>query len=472
MLIPVIMAGGSGSRLWPLSRSQYPKQFISLNSNMSMLQETFYRLSEISHKDAIVICNEEHRFIVKEQLDDISFGESQIILEPIGRNTAPAIALAAFAVEHTLLEEDNEPIMLVLAADHAIKDTKNFIRAIQAALPYADMGKLVTFGIIPTAPETGYGYIELGNQLGTDCFEVNSFAEKPDVNTAKKYLDSKRHLWNSGIFIFKASSYLQELKKYRDDIFQACSAAFNSSKKDMGFLRIEKELFQHCPSESVDYAVMEKTSECVVVPMDAGWSDVGSWSSLWDISDKDPDGNVRHGDVICHKTLSSYVYAESGLVTTVGVKDLVIVQTKDAVLVADRNAVQDVKKVVEQIKADGRQEHQIHREVYRPWGKCDSIDEGERYQVKRITVKPGEGLSEQMHLHRAEHWIIVVGVARVTIAGEIKLLSENESIYIPVGIKHCLENPGKIPLELIEVRSGSYLGEDDIVRFADRYGRI
>ncbi len=437
-----------------------------------MLQETFYRLSGISHKDAIVICNEDHRFIVKEQLDDISFGESQIILEPIGRNTAPAIALAAFAIENTFFEEDNDPIMLVLAADHVIKDTKNFIRAIQAALPYADMGKLVTFGIRPTAPETGYGYIEVGNQLGTDCFEVHSFAEKPDVNTAKTYLDSKRHLWNSGIFIFKASSYLQELKKYRDDIFQACSAAFNSSKKDMGFLRIEKESFQHCPSESVDYAVMEKTSECVVVPMDAGWSDVGSWSSLWDISDKDPDGNVRNGDVICHKTLNSYVYAESGLVTTVGVKDLVIVQTKDAVLVADRNAVQDVKKVVEHIKADDRQEHQIHREVYRPWGKCDSIDEGERYQVKRITVKPGEGLSEQMHLHRAEHWIIVVGVARVTIAGEIKLLSENESIYIPVGIKHCLENPGKIPLELIEVRSGSYLGEDDIVRFADRYGRI
>lgn len=337
--------------------------------------------------------------------------------------------------------------MLVLAADHVIADEDAFRAAVRNAMPYAEVGKLVTFGIVPDLPETGYGYIRRGEvsagEQDTVAFEVAQFVEKPNLETAQAYVASGEYYWNSGMFLFRAGRYLEELKKYRPDILDACEKAMSAVDPDLDFIRVDEEAFLACPEESVDYAVMERTADAVVVPMDAGWSDVGSWSSLWEISAHTAEGNVCHGDVINHKTENSYVYAESGLVTTVGVKDLVVVQTKDAVLIADRNAVQDVKKVVEQIKADGRHEHRVHREVYRPWGKYDSIDAGDRYQVKRITVKPGEGLSVQMHHHRAEHWVVVAGTAKVTIDGDIKLLGENESIYIPLGATHCLENPGK-----------------------------
>ncbi|EBH9371462.1 mannose-1-phosphate guanylyltransferase/mannose-6-phosphate isomerase, partial [Salmonella enterica subsp. enterica serovar Cerro] len=368
-----------------------------------------------------------------------------------------------------------DPLLLILAADHVFTNENEFRITVSKAIPFADRGKLVTFGIVPSKAESGYGYILRGNKLQLEddiiAFDVEQFVEKPSIETAQAYVASGDYYWNSGMFLFRAGRYLEELKKYRPDILIACEKSISDLNIDLNFVRINEDDFYPCPDVSIDYAVMEHTADAVVMPMDAGWSDVGSWSSLWEISAHTPEGNVHHGDVISHKTENSYVYAESGLVTTVGVKDLVVVQTKDAVLIADRHAVQDVKKVVEKIKADGRHEHHMHREVYRPWGKYDSIDAGERYQVKRITVKPGEGLSVQMHHHRAEHWVVVAGTARVTINGEVKLLGENESIYIPLGATHCLENPGKIPLDLIEVRSGSYLEEDDVVRFRDRYGR-
>jgi len=474
MLFPVIMAGGSGSRLWPLSRVLNPKQFLCVNGELTMLQTTINRLVGMNCENPVVICNEQHRFIVAEQLLEINKLSKNIILEPAGRNTAPAIALAALAA--TRNQPQNDPLMLILAADHVIQNEEVFRAVVRGALPYAAAGKLVTFGIIPDQPETGYGYIRRGAELNTQSndsgFTVAEFVEKPDIPTAQAYLASGEYYWNSGMFLFRAGRYLEELKKFRPDILDACEKAMANIDPDLDFVRVDEAAFLACPDESIDYAVMEKTADAVVVPMDAGWSDVGSWSSLWEISPKDQQGNVHHGDVISHSTENSYIYAESGLVTTVGVKDLIVVQTKDAVLVADRNCVQDVKKIVEELKASGRHEHHNHREVYRPWGKYDSIDEGDRYQVKRITVKPGEGLSLQMHHHRAEHWIVVAGTAKVTLGEETKLLGENESIYIPLGVTHCLENPGKIPLDLIEVRSGTYLEEDDIIRFEDRYGRI
>ncbi|WP_338463719.1 mannose-1-phosphate guanyltransferase [Franconibacter daqui] len=475
-LYPVIMAGGSGSRLWPLSRVLYPKQFLCLKGELTMLQATIARLNGVQCESPVVICNEQHRFIVAEQLRELNKLTENIILEPAGRNTAPAIALAALAAKRN--SPDNDPLMLVLAADHVIQNEEAFRDAVRAAMPFAESGKLVTFGIVPDQPETGYGYIRRGEVVNPEqnvdavAFSVAQFVEKPNLETARAYVNTGEYYWNSGMFLFRAGRYLEELNKYRPDILDACEKAMRAVDPDLDFIRVDEAAFLACPEESVDYAVMEKTADAVVVPMDAGWSDVGSWSSLWEISSRTPEGNVHHGDVISHNTENSYVYAESGLVTTVGVKDLVVVQTKDAVLIADRNHVQDVKKVVEQIKQDGRREHHIHREVYRPWGKYDSIDEGDRYQVKRITVKPGEGLSLQMHHHRAEHWIVVAGTAKVTINDEVTLLGENESIYIPLGATHCLENPGKIPLDLIEVRSGAYLEEDDVVRFADRYGRV
>lgn len=473
-LYPVVMAGGSGSRLWPLSRVLYPKQFLCLKGDLSMLQTTVCRLEGVECESPVVICNEQHRFIVAEQLRELNKLTENIILEPAGRNTAPAIALAAMAVKRHNPQTD--PLMLVLAADHVIQDEEAFRSSVRQALPWAEQGKLVTFGIVPDLPETGYGYIRRGalceGREDAVAFNVAQFVEKPNVETAQAYVASGEYYWNSGMFLFRAGRYLEELQKFRPDIYAACEQAMSATDPDLDFIRVNEEAFLACPDESIDYAVMEKTADAVVVPMDAGWSDVGSWSSLWEISAHTPEGNVHHGDVITHETENSFVYAESGLVTTVGVKDLVVVQTKDAVLIADRNHVQDVKKVVEQIKADGRHEHHIHREVYRPWGKYDSIDAGDRYQVKRITVKPGEGLSVQMHHHRAEHWVVVAGTAKVTINDEVKLLGENESVYIPLGARHCLENPGKIPLDLIEVRSGSYLEEDDVVRFEDRYGRV
>lgn len=475
-LFPVVMAGGSGSRLWPLSRVLYPKQFLCLKGELTMLQTTVNRLKGVDCESPVVICNEQHRFIVAEQLRQMNKLTENIILEPAGRNTAPAIALAALAAQRRSPESD--PLLLVLAADHMIQNEDAFRHAVDQAVPFAQAGKLVTFGIVPDMPETGYGYIRRGEvqapvETGIDAlaFSVAQFVEKPNLTTAQGYVGSGEYYWNSGMFLFRAGRYLEELARYRPDILAACQQAMDTVDPDLDFIRVDEAAFLACPDESIDYAVMEKTADAVVVPMDAGWSDVGSWSSLWEISPKSAEGNVCHGDVIQHQTHNSYVYAESGLVTTVGVKDLVVVQTKDAVLIADRSQVQDVKKVVEQIKGDGRREHHIHREVYRPWGKYDSIDAGDRYQVKRITVKPGEGLSLQMHHHRAEHWVVVAGTAKVTLGDEIRLLGENESIYIPLGVTHCLENPGKIPLDLIEVRSGAYLEEDDIIRLEDRYGR-
>lgn len=469
-LIPVIIAGGTGSRLWPLSRELYPKQFLQLDGNSTMLQATVNRLEQLNCGQPLVICNEDHRFLVAEQLRHLGKLAHNIILEPAGRNTAPAIALAAMTAQQTSVDGE-DPLLLVLAADHVIRDENAFVTSVREAIPHADRGKLVTFGIVPTHAETGYGYIRRGETY-QGAFKVEQFVEKPALTTAEGYLSSGEYYWNSGMFLFRASRFLTELESFRPDIYAACAKAVGTIDPDLDFVRVDKNAFLACPNDSIDYAVMEKTADAVVVPMDVGWSDVGSWSSLWDISDKDINGNVSRGDVLQHNSQNNYVFAESCLVTTVGVQDLVIVQTKDAVLVADKRQVQEVKMIVESLKTAGRSEHHIHREVYRPWGKYDSIDNGKRYQVKRITVKPGEKLSIQMHHHRAEHWIVVSGTARVTNGESVQLVTENQSVYIPVGQIHSLENPGKILLEMIEVQSGSYLGEDDIVRFEDRYGRI
>ena len=468
MLFPIIMAGGSGSRLWPLSRQLNPKQFLPLaDADFSMLQATIQRLAGLGAELPRLICNEQHRFLAAEQLRLLGLEKAGILLEPVGRNTAPAIALAALQA----CSEAQDPILLVLAADHLIKDVEAFQTCIQTALPLAQDGKLVTFGIVPTHAETGYGYIEQGIDVGIGGFKVSRFVEKPDLVTAQEYLANGSYFWNSGMFMFRASRYLEELETYRPDILAACRAALAGGSQDMHFTRVDEAAFAACPDDSVDYAVMEKTTDAVMVPLDAGWSDIGSWTALWDVSDKDPQGNVFKGDVLNQQSRNTYVHADSRLVATVGLDDLVIVETKDAVLVAHKNHVQDVKKIVEQLKNGSRTEHINHREVYRPWGVYDSVDNGHRYQVKRITVKPGAKLSVQMHHHRAEHWIVVSGTARVTNGEKTYLVCENESTYIPIGQIHALENPGVIPLELIEVQSGSYLGEDDIVRFEDKYGR-
>ncbi|WP_425221864.1 mannose-1-phosphate guanylyltransferase/mannose-6-phosphate isomerase [Pseudomonas sp.] len=467
MFLPVIIAGGSGSRLWPLSRALNPKQFLPLaDSRYSMLQATINRLSGLDIPDPLVICNEDHRFLAAEQLRQLGLDKTKIILEPVGRNTAPAVALAALQAT----SNGADPVLLVLAADHLIQDTPTFQKCMDAALPLADSGQLVTFGIVPTHAETGYGYIEKGDKLSSG-FTVSRFVEKPDLPTAERYLASGDYLWNSGMFMFQASRYLQELDRLAPEILAACRAALAGSQEDMHFVRVERSAFEECPEDSIDYAVMEKTADAVVVPLEAGWNDIGSWSALWDVSEKDSNGNVFKGDVLSDKTINSYIHADSRMVATVGVENLVVVETKDAVLVVNKDKVQDVKKIVDQLKACNRTEYLNHREVYRPWGKYDSVDQGERYQVKRITVKPGAKLSVQMHHHRAEHWIVVSGTARVTVGEKTYLVGENESTYIPLGQVHSLHNPGVIPLELIEVQSGSYLGEDDIVRFEDQYGR-
>jgi len=461
-ICPVIMAGGSGTRLWPLSRAAHPKQFLRLHGEDTMLQATVKRLSGLDIQASITICNEEHRFFVAEQLREIDKLGS-IILEPAGRNTAPAIALAALTAK-------DDPLLLVLAADHVIQDEAAFREAVIRAIPLAEAGKLVTFGIVPSEPHTGYGYIKRGNDLG-EGFKVDEFVEKPSVKVAQGYISSGEYYWNSGMFLFRASRYLEELEKFRPDILGKCKLSVNEIKADLDFLRVHKETFESCPAESVDYAVMEKTDDAVVVPIDAGWNDIGSWSSLWDISEKDGDGNSSHGDVILHGTRNSYVRADDKLIAVIGVDDLVIVSTKDALMVAHKDRTQDVKIITDILKTRTRSEWELNREVYRPWGKYDSIDKGERYQAKRITVKPGAKLSVQMHHHRAEHWVVVSGTAKVTNGDKTFMLSENESTYIPIGAIHCLENPGKVVLELIEIQSGSYLGEDDIVRFEDKYGR-
>jgi mannose-1-phosphate guanylyltransferase len=458
----VIMAGGSGSRLWPLSRASYPKQFLSINSDQAMLQETFDRLEGLDVDSSITICNEEHRFFVADQLQEIEW-LNKIILEPVGRNTAPAIALAANSVE-------DDPLLLVLAADHVIQDQKAFLSAVNDAIPLAESGKLVTFGISPAEANTGYGYIKKGKKKGAG-FVVDKFVEKPSSKVAQDYVDSGCYFWNSGMFLFKKSKYLEELKKHRADIYKICNAAVANAVADFDFLRISAPDFLECPSESIDYAVMENTSDAIVVPMEAGWSDIGSWLTVWDLSSKDDAGNSIHGDVMLHNVRNSYLRSDDKLVVGIGIEDIMLVSTKDALMVVHKDSVQDVKIIAEELKAQARPEWESNREVFRPWGKYDSIDSGERYQVKRITVKPGAKLSVQMHHHRAEHWIVVSGTAKVTKGDETFLLAENESVYLPLGIVHALENPGKLPLELIEVQSGQYLGEDDIVRFADKYGR-
>ncbi|WP_415902795.1 mannose-1-phosphate guanylyltransferase/mannose-6-phosphate isomerase [Neptuniibacter sp. QD29_5] len=461
----IIIAGGTGSRLWPLSRSLYPKQFLTLVGEQSMLQATVTRVSEIADGEPIVICNEDHRFIVAEQMREIGT-KADVILEPIGRNTAPAIALAALHA----LSTGEDPLLLVLAADHVIEDPAAFREKVLTAQALAENGSLVTFGIIATTPETGYGYIRRGEVEGNG-FKVDRFVEKPDLDRAKEYVSSGNYYWNSGMFLFRASRYIEELEKHRPDILEKCEQSFKTLTSDLDFIRVASEVFKNCPDESIDYAVMEKADSVAVVPLDVGWNDVGAWSSLWDVTEKDTDGNAVIGDVVCHETQDSLLMSTSKLVAAVGVSNLVLVETKDAIMVAEKGKVQDVKKIVEHLKKEGRPEYELHREVYRPWGKYDSIDTGARYKVKRITVKPGNKLSVQMHHHRAEHWIIVSGTAKVGRDDEEFLLTENDSVYLPIGCTHWLENPGKIPLELIEVQSGSYLSEDDIVRFEDRYGR-
>lgn len=465
MLLPVIMAGGSGSRLWPLSRTHYPKQFISLTSDDTMLQETIKRLDGIEHKSPFLICNEEHRFIVAEQLRNNSISHSGIVLEPVGRNTAPAIALAALQA----VNDGDDPLLLVLAADHVIKNEVKFADAVEQAKTHAIQGKLVTFGIVPTGPETGYGYIKQGNSVGSTGYDVERFVEKPNLETAKEYVASEEYLWNSGMFLFKASRYLEELGAHRPDILDACKKSIAGCSSDLDFIRLDEEAFKACPDDSVDYAVMEKTKDAVVVPLDAQWSDVGSFSSLWEVADKDQNGNVAHGDVITTGTNNSFIYSQNKLVSTVGVDDLVVVETKDAVLVAHKDKVQDVKSIVNELKKQDRNECKQHREVYRPWGSHDEIANGQRFHVKHLIVKPGESTATQMHYHRAEHWVVVQGTAKVLNGEKSYILSENESTYVAIGSPHKIENPGKVDLHLIEVRTGNYLEEDDIVRL-EEYG--
>ncbi|AFT95045.1 mannose-1-phosphate guanylyltransferase [Alteromonas macleodii str. 'Balearic Sea AD45'] len=464
---PVVLAGGTGSRLWPKSRAALPKQFLSLTSNSTMLQDTVTRLKGTNAEPPVFICNDAHRFLVAEQLRKKNIEHDGILLEPVGRNTAPAIALAALHATKT----GNDPVLLVLAADHLIKDQEAFHSAIVKAGALANEGKLVTFGIVPDKPHTGYGYIKAGKVLNVG-FEVADFVEKPQPETAKQYVESGDFFWNSGMFMFKASRYIEELGKYNPEMLEVCRRAIETEAPDLDFIRVDSEIFSTCPDDSIDYAVMEKTDSAAMVPLDAGWSDAGSWTSLWETADKDEDGNVCVGDTILEKTRNSYVNAEQRLVSVIGLEDVIVVETKDAVMVAHKDDAQSIKNVVNKLKAEKRPEFEFHREVFRPWGSYDSIDNGARFQVKRITVKPGEKLSVQMHHHRAEHWIVVSGSANVTIDDNTKLVTENESVYIPIGAVHALENPGKIPLELIEVQSGAYLGEDDIVRFSDRYGRV
>lgn len=463
MITPIILAGGSGSRLWPLSRSAHPKQFLKLSSSYTMLQETMLRLDGLDVNLPVTVCNEEHRFFVAEQLRSIN-QLGPIILEPEGRNTAPAIALAA-AIAQEYCEED--PLLLVLPADHVIQNQEAFLCTVRDAVSFAKQGKLVTFGIVPDKAHTGYGYIQQGQN-----FSVKQFVEKPDIETAKQYVNSGEFFWNSGMFLFKASTYLSELKNYRADIAMACENALANTSKDLDFIRLQQQAFLSCPSDSIDYAVMEKTPYAVVLPLDANWNDIGSWSSLWDVGQKDVHGNVVKADAILEDTNNCFVSGTERLIATIGLDDIIIVDTKDALLVARKDKVQEVKTIVEKLKMQDRLEWLQHREVYRPWGKYDSIDNGDRYQVKRITVNPGAKLSVQMHFHRAEHWVVVSGTAKVTKGSDTFLVSENESTFIPLGAIHALENPGKVPLELIEVQSGAYFGEDDIIRFEDQYGRV
>jgi mannose-1-phosphate guanylyltransferase len=467
-ITPVIMSGGSGTRLWPLSRRMMPKQFLNIHGDLTMLQETMQRLDGVETRTPIVVCNENHRFVVAEQMRQMDVEHPTIILEPVGKNTAPAIAMAAHYLQNQGRGED---LMLVLAADHVIADVEAFQQAVDRAAQAAGQGNLVTFGIVPDLPETGYGYIHFDPDASAQVHKVRGFVEKPDQATAESYVASGDYLWNSGMFMFSAVQYLAELKQFQPEIESVIGQCMGKPKEDMDFIRVDETVFNQCPADSIDYAVMEKTSLASVVPLDAGWNDVGSWSSLWSVNDKDDDGNSVHGDVALFDAHNNLAMSESRLLAAVGVDDLIMVETKDAVMVASKDKSQEVKQIVEWLKSQSREEADFHRVVYRPWGCFDSVEEGARFKVKRITVKPGAKLSLQMHHHRAEHWIVVSGAARVHKNGKESLLTENDSIYIHVGDTHSLENPGRLPLELIEVQTGSYLGEDDIVRFEDRYGR-
>ncbi len=475
-IYPVILSGGSGTRLWPLSREHYPKQLLALVGDQTMLQQTINRLDNMPYIQApLVVSNEEHRFLVAEQLRQLNKTPLAIILEPVGRNTAPAMTLAALA----LMKSDPDAVMLVMPADHVIQNSKAFQSAVVYGARLAEQNQLVTFGVVPTGPETGYGYIRKGALLDVQAasdndatvFRVSAFVEKPDQLKAKQYFDSGEYLWNSGIFMVRASVWLQELNRHRPDIAKACTGAYEQGKADADFYRVNKVLFTQCPSDSIDYAVMEKTDHAAVVPLDAGWSDVGAWPALWEVSPRDADGNVIQGDVMTHQTHNTLLIAQYRFVAAIGLQDVIVVETADAVLVAHKDHAQDVKSIVSRLKEAKRSEHISHRKVYRPWGWYEGVDAGDRFQVKRITVNPGGALSLQMHHHRAEHWIVVTGTARVTRGDEVFLLAENQSTYIPLGTKHRLENPGAMPLEMIEVQSGGYLGENDIVRFEDRYNR-
>jgi len=467
MLTPVLLSGGVGSRLWPVSREAHPKQFLPLAGEITMLQETLRRTASLNASAPLVVCNEEHRFMVAEQLRQLELQAGALILEPLGRNTAPAVALAALHAVNT----NPESVLLVLPADHLIKDVDAFVAAVIKAQPLAASGRLMTFGVVPTAPETGYGYIKCGAALADDLYELERFVEKPDSATARGYLESGGYLWNSGMFLLRARSYLDELAKHAPEILSCCQRAMQAATVDLFFVRPDADAFKQCPSDSIDYAVMEKTNIGGVVSLDCGWSDVGAWSALWEVAERDIHGNACRGDVIVDNCRDSFFRSESRLVAATGVDNLVVVETADAILIADRDKVQDVKRIVTTLKSRQREEAFLHRRVYRPWGSYESLVSSERFQVKRIVVNPKQRLSLQMHHHRAEHWIVVKGTAEVTCEDKVFMLGEDESTYIPLGHKHRLANPGQIPLEIIEVQSGAYLGEDDIVRFEDVYGR-
>jgi len=507
-ILPIILSGGSGSRLWPLSREQYPKQLLPLASKQTLLQQTVSRVTQwndIKIVDPVIVCNEQHRFLVAEQLREIDAQASRIILEPVGRNTAPALTLAALSTQnnanHGSGQQPGKPpnqgmasdvVMLVMPADHIIKDNAQFKQAVQIGFEYAQKDALVTFGVVPTGPETGYGYIKLGDNLGENIPDkrhsqllpsvLDRFVEKPDAETALQYVESEQYLWNSGMFLIKASTWLAAVSEFNPEMRKQCQSAYECGTEDLDFFRVDNKMFSNCPSDSIDYAVMEKLGnaanikessfEGVVIPLDSGWSDIGAWSALWEVGDQDSQGNVLDGDVLLHNVHNSLIKSDHRLVAAVGLNDLIVIETADAVLIANKNSAQDVKKIVDLLKAQDREERVYHRQVYRPWGSYEGVTAGDRFQVKQIVVNPGASLSLQMHHHRAEHWVVVRGTARVTRGDDTFLLSENESTYIPLGTTHRLENPGTLPLEIIEVQSGSYLGEDDIVRFEDIYGRI
>ena len=466
MIVPVILSGGSGTRLWPLSRKLYPKQFINLVNETTLFQDTILRLPE-DVAEPLIICNEEHRFLAAEQLREIGKKTKGIILEPEGKNTAPAIALAALQ----FINKGEDPILLVLSADHLIENIEAFHQSITIASELAENNKLITFGVVPDKAETGYGYIEANINNTDDYYNIKSFTEKPSQKNAKKYLDSGNYLWNSGMFMFKASVFLSELEKFELEIFSACKKSCITENIDSDFIRIDNDAFHQCPNESIDYAVMEHTKNGVVVPLDANWSDVGSWSSLWDVKTKDNNDNVSEGDVVLENVKNTFTYSSNRLVSVIGVSNLVIVDTQDALLVTDKQQIHNIKKIVKRLQNDKRSEVESHRKVFRPWGYYDSVDSGEDFQVKRIVVNSGAKLSLQKHKHRAEHWVVVKGIALITCGDKVFELVENQSTYIPQGSLHRLENHQDIPLEIIEIQTGSYLGEDDIIRLKDDYSR-